>query len=159
MLICDQDLYDISACLVSIRNEPSDPLNEAVVDQILHVLRIENDSFVFNSIRSAVSSIANLNKEKWYFVFHENVYVHYAILKDANIYNILIKALSELKQVIAEGKRDRIDNLADCLHCLPDIIAENHFTINKNYWKSHVQYYRKKWDKGFLLQEQKNYLK
>ncbi len=159
MLICDQDLYDISACLMRIRNDPTDPFNETVVNQLLYVLHkeIASNVFVFNSIRSAVSTISNLDKEKWYFAFHENVYVHFAILKDEKIYNILIKALSSLKQVIAEGNKDKIDDLADCLHCLPDIIAENRFKITKSYWKTHVQYYRKKWDKDFLLQEQKKY--
>ena len=159
MLILDQDLYDISACLVCIRNEPANPINEAVVDKILHVLRqgIDSNTLAFNQVRIAVSKISNLDKEKWFFVFHENVYVHFAILKDRSIYNLLIKVLMRLKQVISEGNEEKIDNLADCIHCLPDIIAENNFRITKSYWSSHVQYYRKKWDKDFLLQEQKNY--
>ena len=78
VLICDHDLYDISACLVRIRNEHLSPFNKAVVGQILHIQCQENDSntFMFNQIRSVLSLISNLDKEKWYFVYHENVYVH-----------------------------------------------------------------------------------
>jgi hypothetical protein len=46
-------------------------------------------------------------------------------------------------------------DIVDTVHCLPDIIAENNFTITKSYWVINLKYYREKWDKRFLKDEQK----
>lgn len=158
-MICDQELFDISAAFERIRWDVLSSHNKDVVEKIIYVLydqRNENDTFSFNNIRKAISSIGNIDKNIWDFVFHENVYVHFSILKNIYIYNLLIKACELLRQAIDEGIVEKIDNLIDAIHCLPDIIAENNFTIHKSYWKSHVQYYRDKWDKDFLKNEQKS---
>jgi len=67
----------------------------------------------------------------------------------------MIKICDELVSVLQLKNFDLAYDLADAIHCLPNIIAENNFTIPKSYWKSHVQYYRNKWDKDFLINEQK----
>jgi hypothetical protein len=51
---------------------------------------------------------------------------------------------------------ERVYDLVDSVHCVPDIIAENNFSITKSYWKTHIESYRKKWDKTFLREEQKS---
>lgn len=157
-MICDQELFDISACFSRIRWDVKNSNNKEVVDKIINVLSIqknENEIFSFNNIRKAISSIDNIDRDIWEFVFCENIYVHYTMVKDVHIYTLLIKSCELLKQAIDEGIDEKIDNLVDSIHCLPDIIAESHLKIPKSYWKSHVQYYRDKWDKEFLKNEQK----
>ena len=157
-MICDQELFDISAAFVRIRFDVLSRNNKDVVNKIIYVLsnqKNEYDTFTFNNIRKAISSIENIDKNIWDFAFHENMYVHFTILKNNSIYNLLIKACELLKQAIDEGVEEKIDDLVDAIHCLPDIIAENNLMIPKSYWKSHVQFYRNKWDKDFLKNEQK----
>jgi len=47
-------------------------------------------------------------------------------------------------------------DLVDCFHSLPIIIADNNFKVPRSYWKNFIYSYRKKWDKKFLKNEQKN---
>ena len=157
MKICDHDLFDISAVLVRIRYAPLDSFNEIIMNKILKILSTpdSDNSFNFNKIRIALSEIPYIDKGKWEFVFHNNFYVHTNILKDENIYRLLITICTEIINVIKKGNQTQIDNLVDAVHCLPDILAENRFLIPKSYWKSHIQYYRDKWDKNFLKIEQK----
>ncbi|MHB9142563.1 MAG: hypothetical protein ACYC25_11880, partial [Paludibacter sp.] len=84
-----------------------------------------------------------------------NSYVHFSILKNVNMYNIIINACKKLKDAIREKNDEKVYDLADTIHCLPDIIAENDFKIPNSYWKSHVKCYRDKWDNEFLRIEQK----
>ena len=48
-----------------------------------------------------------------------------------------------------------ISDLSDCLHDLPVLIVENKLTIPNSFWKNEVKRYRKKWNKNFLVTEQK----
>ena len=82
-----------------------------------------------------------------------------AILKDDNVLGILIKVCETLIYQLNEHKFEIADDLIDTVHCLPAIIAENKFKIPKNYWKSHMRFYRLKWDKTFLVKEQNNLYK
>ena len=158
-MIDENDLYDISAAFTRIRYDITYDLNVDVVDKIVQVL-ISNEELSYeNRIRIALSSIDNLSKEQWYFAYHNNLYVHHVLLKNPYIYDILVKACLVLKYALVEKSYDKAYDLVDAIHCLPDIIAENKFTITKSYWKTHIRYYRNKWDKEFLLCEQKLYMK
>ncbi|HBL83843.1 MAG: hypothetical protein A2Y17_08115 [Clostridiales bacterium GWF2_38_85] len=53
---------------------------------------------------------------------------------------------------------DEAVDLVDSIHCLPDIIAKQRMSITDSYWISHIKPYRNKWDKSFLVQEQKLYM-
>ena len=84
-----------------------------------------------------------------------NFYVHDAILKNQLLYDLLNKICDNLLRVLNSGDYITAVDFVDTVHCLPDIIAENRFTIPKSYWKSHMKSYRKKWDKTFLVEEQR----
>lgn len=157
-MISKNDLYDISAAFVIIRSNIRYELNGAILNKIIQVLKLDGQAFEDNQIRQAIASIENLDQERWYYVYHNNVYVNHRLLKNEQIYQLLIKACIILNQLLEEQKYERADDLVDSIHCLPDIIAENHFLITKSYWKTHVENYRKKWDKTFLQKEEKEYL-
>ena len=74
---------------------------------------------------------------------------------DKYIYEILVTICDEMIRVFDEKKFEQLYDLADCVHSLPEIIANNHLTIPDRYWKIYVDPYRKKWDKEFLLKEEK----
>jgi len=156
-MICNYDLYDISEAFIIIRQDILKCQNIEVVEKMIQVLSdtMNSNEFSFNSVRDSLASINNLNREVWYYVFHKNFYVHFSILKNKKIYQILISICELLKAAFLEGNQEKIYDLVDCVHCLPNIIAENNFTITKSYWKSHVLCYREKWGKNFLKKEQK----
>lgn len=154
-MIGKYDLYDISAVFTQIRSNPEYEWNIAVLDNIIYVLSNDENTFTENQIREALASIEELDNDIWYYVHHNNVYVNHAILKNKAIYQLLIRICTELKTVVANRQFDRAYDLADAVHCLPEIIADHYFSIPKSYWKTHMYFYRKKWDKTFLHQEEK----
>ena len=157
-MISKNDLYDISAAFVVIRSKIRYELNGVILSEIIQVLKLGSQALEDNQIRKAIASIENLDQERWYFVYHNNLYVNRWLLKNEQIYQLLIKVCDTLKQLLEEKKYERAYDLVDTIHCLPDIIAENHFLVTKSYWKTYVESYRKKWDKLFLKREEKEYL-
>ena len=149
------DLFDISAVFTIIRSNIRYERNIDIITNISYVISDRN-FYEQNIIRKAISKIKDLDKERWNFVYHENLYMYDAVLKDENIIDILIKICKELIYQLNTEKLEMADDLVDAVHCLPTIIAENKFKIPKSYWKSHMKFYRLKWDKTFLLKEQRN---
>ena len=89
-------------------------------------------------------------------MFIENYYTYYpSFLKNEYIYSILSAALKELLIALNEGNLEKIADLADCLHDLPIIIVENNYSIPKKFWKVFIKSYRNKWNKIFLITEEK----
>lgn len=86
-----------------------------------------------------------------------NAYVNHLFLTNRYIYELLIKMCQESICTLETQEFERANDLIDCYHCLPIIIAENHLCIPKSYWKTYIRPYRDKWDKSFLVKEQKNY--
>ena len=152
------DLFDISAAFTIIRSDMHYEKNIDIIKSILCTLK-NKDFYEQNIIRKAISKIKDLDKEIWKFVYHENLYMYDAILKDDNVLGILIKVCETLIYQLNEHKFEIADDLIDTVHCLPAIIAENNFKIPKNYWKSHMRFYRLKWDKTFRVKEQNNLYK
>ena len=163
-MITKEDLYDITFSLMIIRYRISDQKNLNVLYQIIKVLEAANatnlqqsdDEWIEdNQIRKAISTVDDLDQEFWSFAFHNNVYVNQQILKNPYIYDLLIKILRELLYVIKNEEFKKAFDLADNVHCLPELIADNNFTVPTRFWKYFVKNYRKKWDKKFLRKEQK----
>ena len=148
------DLYDMSFALILIRSDIRSRSNIPVLARMIGVLEAK-EATEDNQIRRALSSIAGLDRERWLFVYHNNVYVNCRILKRKSVYDLLIKSFRELERVLRDGEYDRADALADALHCLPEMIADNDFRIPKTFWKVHIKSYRDKWDGDFLRAEQK----
>ena len=152
-MITKNDLYDISFVFISIRIDIKNKYNSEVLSKIISVLKENN--FVFdNQIRKAISGINGLNMEQWSPMFHENIYVNHQFLKNTCIYNLLTSLCVEIKYLLEHSDFERAYDLIDAIHCLPNIIADNHFHIPKPFWKTYIKPYRKKWDKTFLLKQE-----
>lgn len=154
-MISQYDLYDLSAVLVAIRSDIQYEYNSMILSKIIQVLELNGQTFEDNQVRKALASIKDLDQERWCFVYHNNVYVNHWMLKNKQVYQLLIKACETFKQLLDEEKYEEAYDLADSIHCLPDIIAENHFSVTNSFWKTHIEVYRKKWDKTFLRSEEK----
>ena len=157
-MINTYDLYDLYAVFIGIRSHPDHPLNGTIIDRIISVLN-DRESDKFNQIRKVIQSIGELQKDDIYsFASTENVYTYIPfILKDEAIYNVLISACKEMKNVIIGTNSEQIADLADCLHNLPIYIAESKGSIPKMFWQNEVAFYRKKWNKRFLAEIQKQF--
>lgn len=147
------DLFDLHFIIVMVRSSPEDKENPEILSKVRDVISDYKKSQHHNVFRKALQTIPSLKGKAGYdFVFTENTYTYYpnGFLKDEEIYRLLYKALSELKNVTEEGNREKIYDLADCLHNLPVMIAENRYSVPKSFLKNEVSYYCKKWDSSFL---------
>lgn len=152
------DLYDLHAIFVAIRCYPNDEVNQAVISNVLDVLRNRYNNDEQNQFRIAIRSIDLINEKELYkFVLTENEYCYFPLpfLKSEKIYMVFIKACEELLKAVSEKNAEKTFDLADCLHNLPIIIAGHNYSIPKSYWKNEIKEYRKKWGKDFLANEQK----
>jgi hypothetical protein len=152
-MLSANDLYDMSAVLTRMRFEIRYAKNIAILERIIRVLQI-SDFYEDNQIRNAIAEIPELDREKYPFIYHQNYYVHHSFLKNPILINLMIKICNKLISAIASEKFEKAEDLADTVHCLPDIIAENRLTITKSYWKNHVRHYRQRWDRKFLKREE-----
>ena len=157
-MIYKSDLYDITAALVLIRNNIREKANPQILSQLIIVLQ-EKENVEENQIRKAVSSIKELDREPWYFTHHNNVYVNHQILKEDQLYDLFIKLFQNLIYELDREQFEKAYDLADSFHCLPEIIANNSFTIPRSFWKTFVKDYRSKWDNDFLRVEEKIFKK
>lgn len=153
-MINKNDLYDITFALIIIRNNITEKSNPQILAQMIKVLGEKNNT-EDNQIRKAISSIDGLDREYWFFVYHNNVYVNHQMLNKADIYALLVKLFQSLICELNKKEFDKAYDLADSFHCLPEIIADNNFAIPKSFWKTFVKDYRSKWDNDFLRDEQR----
>ena len=151
------DLYDLHAILVRIRFSPEDVANYDIISRVVDVLANNRENSGSNQFRAAIRSVDGLkNNDLYDFVYVENKYSYFPLssLNDENIYAVLISSCEELLRAIADKNKHRMLELADCLHNLPILIVENKLTVPKSFWKNEIKYYRKKWNKNFLITEQ-----
>ena len=153
-MINKYDLYDITFALIIIRNNITEKSNPRILTQMIKVLGDTNNT-EDNQIRKAISSIDGLDREYWFFAYHNNVYVNYQVLTKAYIYTLLIKLFQSLICELNKKEFNKAYDLVDSFHCLPEIVADNNFTIPKSFWKTFVKGYRSKWDNDFLRDEQR----
>ncbi len=157
-MLCLYDLYDLHSIFIGVRTSPHNEINIEIMSRVIGVLKNRFNDDGINQFRIALRPINSLDREGLYrFTLIDNVYCYFPLpfLKDEKIYLLLIKACEHLLKAICEKNEEKIYDLADCLHNLPIIIAENKYSIPKKYWKNEVQYYRSKWEKDFLIEEQK----
>ncbi|MDR1892232.1 MAG: hypothetical protein LBQ48_04420 [Oscillospiraceae bacterium] len=157
-MIVIYDLYDLHYIFIGIRCFPNYELNGEVLLKVIDVLENRHSNNDFNQFRAALQSINSLDKEDYYkFAFVENKYTYFPLffLKDENVYVILIEACKRLLEAVDEKNEQKIYALADLLEYLPISITENNYSIPKIFWKKFVTHYRNKWDKSFLINEQK----
>ena len=150
------DLYDLHSIFINIRFCPEHETNSQILEKTIGVLEDRYNNHEVNQFRTALRSIDSLDKELYTFAFVENIYTYFpAIIKNESIYLALRESCKYLLKAVQEKNKEKIIDLADCLHDLPIIIAENHFSIPKSYWKIYIDPYRKKWDKDFMKLLQK----
>lgn len=156
------DLYDLHMILVAIRSYPDATINSNVVSKIIAVLNNRMESNEINQFRRELRAVETIEQIDIYdFVFFENKYSYFSLpfLKDERVYVVLLVAFEELTTVLKEGNCEKIVDLVDCLHDLPIILVKNNYSIPKLFWKTFVKYYRNKWNKDFLRDEQKLFKK
>ncbi|MBQ7821944.1 MAG: hypothetical protein IJ391_06665 [Clostridia bacterium] len=145
------DLYDLSAVYKLIRYFPQYELNIIILEKVLEVLRCKDNTISHNQFRTVLSEIPFLDRERFEFVYTNNVYTYFpSLLKDELAYKVLIEATEKLKESIVSNNTQFTIELADCLHDLPPDIVENQMKIPKQYWKREFAAIRRKWDKTFV---------
>ena len=154
-MLFKNDLYDISAAFVNIRSEPNNVLNAEIALKLFEVISDPEPPKDENGVRLALSTIEGLDKSRWYFVFHSNYYVNHSLLKDKNIYLMLIDILDELQNAVSNNNSIQTCDLMDAVHGLPQAIADNYFKVPSKYWKTYIRPYRKKWNETFLVGHEK----
>lgn len=156
-MLCVYDLYDLHSVFVNIRFSPLNPSNEKIMSAVISVLQNKSVDNEFNQFRKALRKIHISSQEDLYkFICVDNYYCYQPLpfLKDENIYQLLTESCRQLLQVIHQKCEKQIYDLADCLHNLPILLAENKYSIPCEYWKNEVSSYRNKWDTTFLVKEQ-----
>ena len=78
------DLYDMSFALILIRSDIRSRSNIPVLARMIDVLEAK-EATEDNQIRRALSSIAGLDRERWFFVYHNNVYVNCRMLERKSV--------------------------------------------------------------------------
>lgn len=148
------DLYDLYLIITNIRNEPELKLNRDILIGVICVLRNRNNNM--NQFRAELQKINLEERPEYSFVKTLNDYSYIPFLiKDDNIYNLLEECCQTLLNVVLENNIQKIEDLADTLHNLPILLAENKLCIPHSYWQYDAKYYRKKWDASFLLSYEK----
>ena len=80
-MISQNDLYDISFALVTIRNDIKNTLNNVILSKIIQVLACDEREFEDNQVRKALASIPGLDQARWRYVYHNNAHVNHRFLK------------------------------------------------------------------------------
>ena len=150
------DLYDLHAIFVNIRYDAFCPLNDKIAFKTLQVFKERNWNFESNQFRKALCTLDLSGHQEYSFVFTQNAYPYIPFLiKEDKIYKLLEIACEELLSVIRNHNYDQIQDLAEALHNLPLMLAENHLLVPKYFWDFDIKCYRKKWDKLFLKNVEK----
>ena len=152
MLLLNYELYDLYAVLIRIRCSPSDPADIRIVSAIIDLLDAPQTTNMVevNAVRKAISIIEGIDKEKWHFAFVNNEYTFgERIIKDELSYKVLEAGFSELLDVLQTEDEKHIYDIADALHNVPIIFAQNCKNIKRTV-RSCISDYRKKYNPNFL---------
>ena len=152
MLLLNYDFYDIHAVLIRIRHDPADRCDIEIVRRIRQLIDAPQEGNVIpsNPVRRALSQIEGLDRERFAWVFTENVYTYgVAVIKDDRTYAILSRALEELLDLLESGDTARAAELADALHNVPIILTQRDRKTAKRI-AAELSSYRKERDRDFL---------
>ena len=127
------DLYDLSAILKNIRENPTYDKNEEILFKTICVLKAEDEQYQINGLRIALQSINKLDDENYSFVYTENVYVYFPnFLKHGKNLCFLTNCLEKLLKSSTKKDFNKVLELSDQLHNLPIFIAENNMELPKD---------------------------
>ena len=134
-MITQNELNDLSFCITLIRNDIKSKENIFIINALLGILG-EYDSLIENNeIRKSLRKIPGL-ADKWAFIRYENYYVKTIIIDNYKSQKLLYDMLLSLQLLLEDGKFDQAFDLADTMHVLPDIIADNKGEPQKAFLKS-----------------------
>lgn len=143
-MITTNDLYDIYYALVLIRHDVECRVNCEVLESISSAIR--SDYAGDNSVRMAIREIADIDREKWGFAFHENVYTYREPIKDGYTTKILGKVVRILMGAMECGEFQRAYDFVDAVHFIPLIVAKGD-RLSVRLLGKLTKEYAKKWGK------------
>ena len=141
-MITSNDLFDIYYSLLLIRNDINNKLNVQLLKSISDAIISKSDSE--NKVRIALSKIENINSEKWYFCFSNNVYTFRYFITDEKTLDMLCKIITTLSDLILENKWEQAYDFVDSIHFVP-ILIEQDKVFSPRKIKKATKAYRKKW--------------
>ena len=127
MLLDRYDFYDIYAVLVAIRSNPKDKHNVEIIKAIISVLEKQQETNIveLNIIRTALKTIKIIDKERFYWIYIDNVYTYgHRVEKTEFNYDILLNAFRKLLRSLEQQDYDMVYDLADAFHNIPIFIAD-----------------------------------
>lgn len=154
MLMLNFDFYDIYAVLILFRAVPLHSQNVIITKTLKTLIEApQNDNTMGdNIVRSALAELEDIDRDHYNWVFAKNIYTYgHKIIKEETAYQILAVGFSELLKCLDNENFDQFKDLADALHNVPIILAEQTKCV-KRLIKKEISWYRKKWDKNFLLE-------
>lgn len=153
-MLCQYDFYDLYAVLTNIRSDIQYNYNTNILNALIDV--IEYDGHMEdNLIRKTISAISGLDKEKWFFINHNNLYVYHKRINQSYVYDLLYSMCTSLREVLIDRNFEMAYDIVDCIHDFPLIMVEKDLRTFKNIFRNRVKFYRKRWDNNFLIKEEK----
>ena len=152
MLMRNFDFYDIYAVLIELRFAPSYKHNRVIAGKIKGLLdTVQKDNTIeANIIRSSLASVQDIDRERYGWVFTNNIYTYgHKIIKEGLPYKLLSAGFSELIKCLDEDNEEKFRDLADALHNIPIILTDENKNLRKSI-KTEISAYRQKWNKNFL---------
>lgn len=153
-MIASHDLHDLSAAFIAMRAGIREERNAAILMNVRQAL-LEPEAPGRHAIRSAILRVPGLDRDAWRFAFARDACEPSPPLGNAALLRLLVHVCDALIEALGAGEFERALDLADAVHCLPAIIAENKYTVTKSYWKSHLRHYRRKWNRDFLAGDER----
>lgn len=155
-MIEQNDLYDIAYALTLIRNDIANPVNREILQKLIGVLEKQASS-EDNQVRKALAAVEGIDAQKWYFVYHNNVYTAHHPLTNPNICRLLADLCTDIVRALENGELERAYDLTDACHMLPLIIANKRPSALRAFFRNGLSPYRRKWDRHYRLTEQRTY--
>ena len=111
-----------------LREYPEKPYNAQIIQNIIQILsepQIGN-SLDDNNIRKNLRTIETIEKENFRWVFVDNIYTYgLKVIKDRFCYSFLEKAFRKLLECAVNEDYEQLEILADALHNVPILFAED----------------------------------
>ncbi len=128
MILSRYDFYDIHSIIVAIRFKPQEKCNAELIQSAIDVLSASQigNEIEDNVIRKKIRTIESLDRELFGFAFVDNVYtygIHF--IKDDFPYLFLKNAFKKLLKCVVENDQKQVYCLADALHNIPILFADN----------------------------------
>ena len=143
MILSNYDFHDIHSILTMLRAEPEKEYNTQIIASILKILsepQIDN-TVDDNIIRKQLRCIDSLDKDFFRWVYVDNIYTYgLNFIKEDFCYSFLEKGFSKLLECAKNQDYKQLEALADALHNIPIIFAEDCKNFKKTVKIQFAQY-------------------